>query len=81
MRFREVLQFCTEISFGWIVEIKWAPFRLQMEVILKTVGYFWELWGVLFWRLFLFVHFGGPRESGGAERSDLLGAGARQERP
>ena len=43
--FREVLQFCTEISFGMIFEVKWAPFRLQMEVVLETFGWFWELWG------------------------------------
>ena len=37
--------------------------------------------GVLFSIVFFGVHFWGPSKSKGAEASDLLGAGAHQERP
>ena len=34
--FRDVLQFCFKISFQSIVDVKFAAFRLRMEVIWKT---------------------------------------------
>ena len=77
----DVLHFCTETGLGWIFDAKLLPFGLQMEVILETLGYFWEAWGMLFSMVFFGVHFWGPRESERLERSDLLGAGAHQERP
>ena len=77
----DVLHFCTEASLGWIFDAKWPPFGLQMEVIWETLGYFWEVWGLLFWMVFFWVHFLGPRKSEQLEASDLLGAGAHQERP
>ena len=77
----DVLHFCTETSLGWIFDAKWPPFGLQMEVIWETLGYFWEVWGVLFSMVFFGVHFLGPSKSEGLETSDLLGAGAHQERP
>ena len=77
----DVLHFGTGTSLGWIFDAKWPPFGLQMEVILETLVYFWEVWGMLFWIVFFGVHFLGPSKSEGPEASDLLGAGAHQERP
>ena len=60
----DVLHFCTETSLGWIFDAKWLPFGLQMEVIWETLGYFWEVWGVLFSMVFLGCTFrvqGNPR--------------------
>ena len=34
--FRDVLHFCTKICFRSIFDIKFAPFRLRMEVIWQT---------------------------------------------
>ena len=77
----DVLHFCTEAGLGWIFEARWLTFGLQMDVTLETLGYFWEVWGVLFLMVFFGVHFWGPSKSKGAESSDLLEAGAHQERP